>query len=84
VLSDDKLREVYEQIASRRAAGKRTHCIPPDDLLALAERRITGSRRLEMLDHVMRCGACREEFELLRAIREARKTIERQGDRGAE
>jgi len=74
-LSDDKLREAYEQIVSRRTAGERTHCIPPDDLLALAKGRLATSRRPEVLDHVMRCRACLDEFELLRAIRKARNML---------
>lgn len=79
-MSDERLREAYEQILSRRPAGSRISCVSPDELLDLAEQQLTRSRRLEVLDHVMGCGACREDFELLRAIREARTVLEREGD----
>lgn len=79
-MSDERLREAYEQLLARRAAVNRIHCISPDELLELAEHRLTTSRRLEVLDHVMGCRACREDFELLRAIQEARIAIEGEGD----
>jgi hypothetical protein len=83
-VSDDKLRAAYEQILSRWAAGSRKHCIPPEDLLASAEQRLTRNRELEVLDHIMGCRPCREDFELLRAIRKAKTVIERPGNREAE
>jgi hypothetical protein len=79
-VSDERLREAYERILARRAAVNRIHCVSPDELLELAEHRLATSRRLEVLDHVMGCGACREEFQLLHAIQEARIAIERKGD----
>jgi hypothetical protein len=79
-VSDERLREVYEQILTRRAVVNRIHCVSPDELLQLAEHRLPTSRRLEVLDHVMGCKVCREEFQLLHAIQEARIAIERKGD----
>ncbi len=79
-MSDAQLRKAYEQILSRQDAGTRIHCVSPDELLELAEHRLTTSRRLEVLDHVMGCRACREEFELLHAIQEASTAIEREGE----
>lgn len=75
-MSDGRLREAYKLITSQRSASDRIRCIPPDDLLALAEHRLSTSRRLEALDHIMDCSACRQEFELLRAIRRAGEVIE--------
>ncbi len=79
-MNDERLREAYEQVLARRAAVHRTHCVSPHELLELAEHRLTTSRRLEVLDHVMGCRACREDFELLQAIQEARQAIERKSD----
>jgi hypothetical protein len=79
-VSDERLRKAYERILARRAAVNRIHCVSPDELLELAEHRLTAGRRLEVLDHVMSCATCREDFELLRAFQEAHIEIERKGD----
>ena len=62
------LRKAYARILSDRALTDRSGCVSPSMLLELAVGRISGEPRLELLDHVMRCGACLREFELLRAI----------------
>jgi hypothetical protein len=40
-------------------------------MLSLLRREGTEEQRLEVLDHVMACGPCRSEFELLRAMEQA-------------
>ena len=55
---------------ARRVSGRDT-CVAPEAMLALLRREGAEEQRLEALDHVMGCGACRSEFELLRAIEEA-------------
>jgi hypothetical protein len=40
-------------------------------MLAVLRREGAEERRLETIDHVMGCGACRPEFDLLRAIEQA-------------
>jgi hypothetical protein len=57
---------------TRRDAGERAGCVPPEKLHDLVEGRGSEAERLELLDHVMACNACHKEFELLRAIVHAR------------
>ena len=45
--------------------------MPPEAMLSLLRREGAEEQRLETLDHVMSCGACRSEFELLRSIEQA-------------
>ncbi len=76
-MSDEGLRQAYEQaLAARGAPGARTECPAPDAILALVRREGDEEPRLSVLDHVMACPACRNEFELLR-------TIERAGEKAA-
>lgn len=63
-----QLREAYAKILSDRALADRSGCIPPPKLHDLAVGRVSGDERLKLLDHVMGCGACLREYELLRAI----------------
>jgi len=46
----------------------RNGCVDEQELLALVQQSGSEKSRLAVLDHVMTCGACRREFELLRAI----------------
>jgi len=49
-------------------------------MLSLLRREGAEEQRLEVLDHVMGCGPCSSEFELLRSIEEAgARTAERAG-----
>jgi hypothetical protein len=63
--NDEQLRLAYgASLAS--GATRRSH-VTPDALLALAERSGSEASRLEVLDHVMACDACRRELDLVRA-----------------
>jgi len=66
-----RLQELYAQALARRDAGSTQDCVSPEDILALVRRDLGEERRLEILDHVMACNACRREFDLLRAIETA-------------
>jgi hypothetical protein len=70
-LTDERLRELYERALAERGAPERARCASPEAILALVRREGAEERRLETLDHVMACDACRAEFELLRAIEQA-------------
>ena len=83
-MTDEQLRELYARGLSRgggafatrgaqaeRGGERRERCVTPEELLALVRREGPEERRLELLDHVMACGACRGEFDLLRAIEQA-------------
>lgn len=66
-LTDTRLRELY---ARRLDAARRTgeRCPEPDALLAVVRGEGEEDVRLATLDHVMACGECSREFELLRAL----------------
>jgi hypothetical protein len=68
---EDQLRSAYSRQLAERTPVSRTECASPDDLVALVERRGDEDARLRTLDHVMSCGACRPEFELLRSATRA-------------
>lgn len=71
-MSEEGLREAYERaLAARGGPGERSACPAPEAILALVRRAGDEERRLAVLDHVMACPACRNEFELLRAIERA-------------
>src|SRR5215212_2349180 len=69
--NDEQLRLAYGASITERAraerGGKRGSHPEPEALLALAERTGSNAARLEVLDHVMACDACRREFDLVRA-----------------
>ena len=67
-MTDDELREAYARAMAARRTTSRTGCPRPDALVALVRREGPEATRLETLDHAMTCAACRQEFELLRAI----------------
>src|SRR5262249_13036287 len=61
----------YQQALDARRVVGRERCIAPDAMLALLRREGSEEQRLEVLDHVMSCGACSSELELLRSIEQA-------------
>jgi hypothetical protein len=63
---DEQLRLAYGASLAERARKGAAHP-QPDALLALAERSGGEANRLEVLDHVMGCDACRRDFDLIRA-----------------
>src|SRR5688500_9109511 len=67
-MTDDELRDAYARAMAARTSTTRTGCPRPDALVALVRRDGPEATRLETLDHTMACAACRQEFELLRAI----------------
>ena len=75
-MSDERLREAYARALEERGRTHRDDCPSPEAMLALARREGPESVRLTTLDHVMACGHCQKEFELLRAIGRA------EGDEG--
>lgn len=70
-MNDDTLRTLHEQLVARRDPADRARCPEPDDLLAIAERRLAEARRLVVLEHVVGCAACRNELDLLRTVVDA-------------
>ena len=70
-MTDQRLRELYQHAIDARVPGTRVDCPPPERLLALARREGSEEDRLRTLDHVMSCGECMRELELLRVIEKA-------------
>jgi hypothetical protein len=70
-VTDEALREAYQRALDARGVTGREPCPSPEAMLALLRREGTEEQRLETLDHVMGCGACSSEFELLRSIEQA-------------
>ncbi len=79
-MNDAELRELYAQILARSGDVDREDCVTPEQLEDLVERRGPETARLEQLDHVMSCAACREEFELLRALAQGQPQGKRRGN----
>lgn len=67
-MKDAELTARYRELMARRSAGDRSECIPPEGLLELAERTGPDAERVRLLNHVMACEACRQEYELLLAL----------------
>jgi hypothetical protein len=67
-LTDEGLRAAYQQALDARRVPGREGCVAPEAMLAVLRREGSEEQRLEVLDHVMACGACSSEFELLRSL----------------
>jgi hypothetical protein len=74
-MTDERMRELYQHALARQ--GDREHCVAPEAMLALLRREGPEEQRLETLDHVMACAACRSEMDLLRSIEQAGAETER-------
>lgn len=68
---DEGLREAYQRVLDARRVSGRERCVTPEAMLSLLRHEGAEEQRLEVLDHVMGCGECSSEFELLRAMEEA-------------
>ena len=78
-MTDEQLRQLYSDALARSDAGGRRRCVSPEAMLALLRREGPEEQRLEALDHVMSCAACRGEMDLLRSIEQAGAETERAG-----
>ena len=65
--NDERLRLAYGTVLEGRTDGSRRSHPEPEAIVALAERSGSEAVRLEVLDHVMACDACRRELDLVRA-----------------
>lgn len=73
-MTDDQLQELYSRTLARGDSLPRNgsgQCVTPEKLLGLIRREGSEEQRLQTLDHVMACEACRHELDLLRAIEQA-------------
>ena len=65
--NDERLRLAYGTVLEGRTDGSRRSHPEPEALVSLAERSGSEAVRLQVLDHVMACDACRRELDLVRA-----------------
>ena len=65
--NDERLRLAYGRVLEDRTDRSRRSHPEPEALVSLAERSGSEAVRLEVLDHVMACDACRRELDLVRA-----------------
>lgn len=70
--SDSELQGAYGRLLEVADREGRENCVSPQAILAVVERSVSEANRLETLEHVMACAACRGELELLRAVEGAR------------
>ncbi len=70
-MTDEALREAYQRALEARRVSSREPCVAPEAMVSLLRGEGAEEQRLEALDHVMGCGACRSEFELLRSMEQA-------------
>ena len=70
-MSDEGLRRSYDRILAIRLDPERVDCPAPEAIEAMVRREGAEADRLRLLDHVMGCAHCAEEFELLRSVHRA-------------
>jgi len=66
--SDSELQRAYRRLLEMASREGRERCVSPEAILAVVERSGSEATRLDALEHVMACTACRGELELLRAV----------------
>jgi hypothetical protein len=69
-VTEARLKDAYQAHLARARASSAA-CPSPEAIQALVRREGDEAGRLATLDHVMSCGECRSELELLRAVEEA-------------
>jgi len=65
--NDERLRSAYRTALETRQRTASASHPEPEALVAVAERSGSEAVRLEVLDHVMSCDACRRDLDLVRA-----------------
>lgn len=70
-MNDDQLKVLYAHARSNRAQRSGTCELPLEAMLAVLEHRGSEAERMETLRRVLANPACKEEFELLRAVAQA-------------
>lgn len=70
-VTEAQLKEAYQAHLARSRRDRAVSCPPPEAIQALVRREGDEAARLATLDHVMSCGECRTELDLLRTVEEA-------------
>jgi hypothetical protein len=67
-MNEERMRELYARSTARRAASDPPCEVSLERMIDVLERRGSEEERREVLAEILRSPACREEFELLRAV----------------
>ncbi len=73
-MNDDELRREYQRSVNTAPLGAHPD---PDAIGALVSGELPEGERFVLLEHVLRCPACKRELELLRAANEGARAAER-------
>lgn len=73
-MNDDELRREYQRATAITPLGEHPD---PEKLAALVSGEMAEAERFALLEHVLRCPACKPELELLRAANEGARAAER-------
>jgi hypothetical protein len=76
-MNEDRMRELYAASTARRAASDPPCEVSLQAMIDVLERRGSEEERRNVLAEILRSPACREEFELLRAVVRASHPVER-------
>lgn len=74
-MNEERMRELYARNTARRAASDPPCEISLEAMIDVLERRGTEEERRQVLAEILRSPACREEFELLRAVVRASRPV---------
>lgn len=74
-MNEERMRELYARSTARRAASDPPCEVSLERMIDVLERRGTEEERRQVLAEILRSPACREEFELLRAVVRASKPV---------
>jgi hypothetical protein len=74
-MNEDRMRELYARSSARRAASDPPCEVSLEAMVDVLERRGSEEERRRVLAEILRSPACREEFELLRAVVRASQPV---------
>lgn len=65
IISNDELKQIYEEYVRGRAASGRADCPDPETLVKIAMPGAQVGNRKELLDHIGTCSPCTKELKLI-------------------
>jgi hypothetical protein len=74
-MNEDRMRELYARNSARRAASDPPCDVSLEAMIDVLEQRGPEEERRRVLAEILRSPACREEFELLRAVVRASRPV---------
>lgn len=74
-MNEERMRGLYTRSTARRAASDPPRVVSLEAMIDVLEQRGSEETRRELLAEILRSPACREEFELLRAVVRASQPV---------